>query len=536
MRYTGTSLGLALLFAFHPFAPAQLSTSIQIGKPDKPIVGSPYTADQTVTIVRHLPDGIPVTQTVRGRICRSADGVERYEGAYPSTDPAHPGPVTIAYILDRTKHTSITLNSNLKTATRQALPDPAAITVSLLSLPRSTGPESRIKPENPTTVDLGKRNIGMLEIHGKMVTATIPADKIGNSQPLSVTVEMWVAVQEKIIVKQVEKNPLTGERTIELTNIRAEEPDPTLFQIPEGYAVKDRPAIPATIPSQLGSLPSAPKPPEPRTKQIEDALNSPDPIIRNMAVAAEDTRNASVASVYATQLAGIGDEGATRLAASHAAMAVDTAAAAAEEAAAAVESDASQAAKASATGDIEAVKHARDKAATDYSALLAADDRLAKSATALTAAAAGNAAFYAANPGTAAVNDMGAQDSSAAANLLSAAAKGGTAGYSAAAANEAAAIKDANTIVGLDASRTQGFQAVAQAEAEAQSAATAAAAGASASVAARAVATAAMAEATMDGTGNPYAGAVESGAAAVANAASATISAQQAMDGLKTLK
>jgi hypothetical protein len=277
------------------------------------------------------------------------------------------------------------------------------------------------------------------------------------------------------------------------------------------------------------------KAPEQRTKQIEDLLNSPDPIIKNMATAAEDTRIAGVASGYVTQLAGAGDVGATRVAAGRAAMTADTAAAAAETAAAAVESDASQATAASAAGDRASVNNARDKATSDYSALLAADNQLAKAATDLVAAAAGNAAFLAANPGSVAINDMGAQDSSAAANLLSAATKGGTAGYSGAAANEATAIKDANTIAGLDPSRAKAFKAVAKAEVEAQSAATAAAAGESASAAA-AEAAAATAGATADGPGNPYAGAVESGAAAVAKAASATSSAQHAMDGLKTLK
>jgi len=177
------------------------------------------------------------------------------------------------------------------------------------------------------------------------------------------------------------------------------------------------------------------------------------------------------------------------------------------------------------------VNNARDKAAADYSALLAADDQLTTAAKALAAATADNVAFYAANPVNAAINDMGARDCAAASNLLSVATKGGTAGYSAAAANETTAIKDANTIAGLDRSRGPAFKAVAKAEAEAQSAATAAAAGS-----ASAAAAAATAGATADGPGNPYAGAVEIGAAAVANAASATISAQHAMDRLKTLK
>ena len=281
---------------------------------------------------------------------------------------------------------------------------------------------------------------------------------------------------------------------------------------------------------------SVPSPPQQRTKEIEDALNSTDPIIKNKATAAEDKRNAGVASGYVTQLAGAGDEGATRLAAGRAAMAADTAAAAAEKAAAAVESDASQATAASAAGDQASVKNARDKAASDYSALLAADNQLAKAATELVAAAAGNAAFLSQNPGNLAINDMGAQDSSAAANLLSAATKGGAAGYSAAAANEAIAIKDANTIAGIDPIRAAAFKAVAKAEAEAQSAASAATAGGSASAAAAAETAAATAGATADGSANPYAGAVESAAAAVANAALATMSARHAMDRLKTLK
>jgi hypothetical protein len=253
-----------------------------------------------------------------------------------------------------------------------------------------------------------------------------------------------------------------------------------------------------------------------------------------MAVAAEDARNAHVASGYVTQLAGMGQAGVTRVAASRAAMKAETAAAAAEEAAVAVETDASQATAAAASGDSASLNKARDKATSDYATLLAADNQLAKAATELVGAAAGNAAFLSQNAGNLAINDLGAQDSSAAANLLSAATKGGTAGYSAAAANEAIALKDANTMAGLDPIRAAAFKAVAKAEAEAQIAARAAAAGMNAS-AATAEAEAATAGATADGTGNPYAGAVESGAAAVANAASATISAQHAMDRLKTL-
>jgi DNA-binding beta-propeller fold protein YncE len=299
-----------------------------------------------------------------------------------------------------------------------------------------------------------------------------------------------------------------------------------------GPAQAQKPAAPGPA---LAQNPAAPGPAQTQKAPAGNAAG--DPAAADMAAAAEDTKNAGVASGYVTQLAGAGDMGATRLAASRAASTADTAAAAAETAAATVESDASQATAASTAGDRAAVNNARDKAASDYSALLAADDQLARAATDLAAASAGNVAFYGgATIGAGAINDMGAQDSSAAASLLAAVTKGGSAGYSAAAANEATAIKDANAIANLAPPRAPAFQAAAKAEAEAQSAATAAAAGGSASAAAAALAAAATAGATADGPGNPYAGAVEIGAAAVANAASATISAQHAMERLKTLK
>lgn len=254
------------------------------------------------------------------------------------------------------------------------------------------------------------------------------------------------------------------------------------------------------------------------------------------AAAATDKDNASTATAFAQQTAG-SPQGATRSAASAAASAAETAAASVETAAAALESDASKATAASAAGDRAAAIAAQAQAAADYSALQAADAQVVKAAADLATAAAANAAFFGGpTTGNGAINDLGAQDASAASNLLSAVANGGNAGYSAAAVNEAAAIKDAQTIADADRSMTAAFGAAATAEAAAQAAATAAAAGGSASAAAAALLAAAAAGAAADGDGNPYAGAVETAAAAVAHAVSATIASQQAMNRLKTLQ
>jgi tetratricopeptide (TPR) repeat protein len=278
VRISGPSLALLALLISTAAAPAQVSMTIQTGKQEQVVVGLPYTADQTVQTVQHLANGMALTRRMTGHLYRSADGLERAEGTFPSTDPAQPDTVTLVCILDPARHTATMMNSRLKTATVTPLPDKATVTLTFLPLPN---PQTlAISKDSIVTTDLGKRTQDMLDLVGKRVTGTIPAGKIGNAQPLNATTEAWVSPQLKLLVKQVEENPVTGERTFEVTNIRSEEPDPALFKIPEGYTVKERPALPATAPSQLGTPPQSAAP-QPRTKQIEDALNNPDPGIKN---------------------------------------------------------------------------------------------------------------------------------------------------------------------------------------------------------------------------------------------------------------
>jgi len=214
-----------------------------------------------------------VTREMKGHLYRSATGLERYDGDMPSTDPAHPEPVTMAFILNREKHTSVLLNYTLKTAVTGNLPAEASILVNLLPLPQNPAENRMIDPASHAVSDLGHRTQDQIDIHGRRITATIPAGKVGNEQPLLVSTEVWIAADQKITVKQTDRSPLNGERFFELTNIRIVEPDPALFEIPEGFKVTARPDPPANAPGNppdVSSGASSRMPIQPATSPTPD--------------------------------------------------------------------------------------------------------------------------------------------------------------------------------------------------------------------------------------------------------------------------
>jgi hypothetical protein len=236
----------------------QLSMSIRVGKPDTPVTGLPFTADQSILSEQHLGNGMTLKHEIKGHLYRSSDGSERSDGMVFSTSSAGPEPNTMVFILDRAKHTATVLNTMLKTAVVERLPESAAVSVSFLPQPNipESGTNKPVQPENSTTTDLGTRTQDTLTLSGRRVTGTIPVGRVGNSQPIQVTTETWVAPQFQLIVKQVDRNPVVGDRTFEVSNIHAQEPDPALFSIPEGYKVKEQ-----SVPTEgLRQAPSAAPP------------------------------------------------------------------------------------------------------------------------------------------------------------------------------------------------------------------------------------------------------------------------------------
>lgn len=95
------------------------------------------------------------------------------------------------------------------------------------------------KETKVNTEPLGSQIIEGVAAEGTRQTSVIPAGEIGNERPIEVVSERWFSPELKTVVLTIHRDPRFGETIYRLTNINRSEPDPSLFEVPGDYAVKD---------------------------------------------------------------------------------------------------------------------------------------------------------------------------------------------------------------------------------------------------------------------------------------------------------
>lgn len=106
------------------------------------------------------------------------------------------------------------------------------------------------------TESLGTRNFDGVEAEGTRTTVTIAAGAIGNERPIETVYEKWYSKQLQMIVYSKNSDPRFGEQTYRLNNISRNEPDPSVFTVPEDYKVQEERML---TPAKVPGAPSAPK-------------------------------------------------------------------------------------------------------------------------------------------------------------------------------------------------------------------------------------------------------------------------------------
>ncbi|MDQ6705047.1 MAG: hypothetical protein M3Z85_03660 [Acidobacteriota bacterium] len=239
----------------------------------KAITGSPYTADETSETTQTLADGNRIVRKSTSQIYRDKDGRTRTETAFPAF-----GPMTAA----GEAHKTILINDTVAGVTYRLEPDShVAVKMPALNLQdqmkkqmvekkmaeaNASGGNLRIvsragagaqltletqtigkltaesKALGAKTEPLGKRTIEGVDAEGTRTTTTIPAGQIGNEQPIEIVSERWFSPDLQTLVLTSRKDPMAGETIYKLSNITRADPDPSLFQVPAGYTIRDGPA------------------------------------------------------------------------------------------------------------------------------------------------------------------------------------------------------------------------------------------------------------------------------------------------------
>ena len=197
----------------------------------------PYTAEFKTTRIQTLADGSTLTHESTEVIARDAQGRTAnitnseagMEGSAARTSATiyDPATRTTTSWFSPGQRVIVTTNSASQTNTCAA------------NLVR-TAPQVQTIPDQPKPVndDLGLQTFLGVEARGHRSTTTYPAGVIGNSDQLVRTYEVWFSTTPGLAginVRQVSDDPQTGRSARELVKFTAGDPDPSLFQPPEGY-------------------------------------------------------------------------------------------------------------------------------------------------------------------------------------------------------------------------------------------------------------------------------------------------------------
>jgi len=208
-----------------------------------PMTGQPFTLTEKVTTVKQAADGTTFTSLQEIVKYRDSEGRTRQTTKMIGANGS-PRIIQDA-IEDPVGHQYIVLNPAMQTATVNHSNPPKEP-----SAPRPISDEQRaaqaekIKAFHAANGDFihetlaGKQIAGVYAV-GERVTHIVPAGKEGNDREFKVIMETWMSPDLKIQLYQSMQDPRIGTMTHEVTDLSRADPDPSIFQVPAGYKVKD---------------------------------------------------------------------------------------------------------------------------------------------------------------------------------------------------------------------------------------------------------------------------------------------------------
>jgi hypothetical protein len=231
-----------------------------------PVKGAPFCATVVTEHTQSLADGNRIHTSDSSMLCRDSEGRVRREAGLNLLEAGQQtsAPKLIT-IVDPVAGIRYLLDTENKIAqkmpllpeggfTTAAVPGPAhAPDKQVMIYQRTGGPGSdvmfndvlvkKVGPDSgekaPNSENLGDQTIDGIHVTGTRMTHTIPAGKMGNEKPITVTSERWYSPELKATITTKHDDPWAGELKTELKNVSASEPDASLFAVPADYKVVD---------------------------------------------------------------------------------------------------------------------------------------------------------------------------------------------------------------------------------------------------------------------------------------------------------
>jgi len=268
------------------------------GEMERIVKNAPFSAQATTTTTQVLGDGNRIVQTSEMSLARDSEGRTRREisvdkiGPWSTDTNGH-----VVFIRDPVALAIYELSPDGQHASKRTLTFPDA---ERLAKEKAVKAEMEARARAKETVrtetqtrtqsftfngepfgfsavivgggeegvekkeSLGDQNIEGVRATGTRVTKTIPAGRIGNERPIEIVSEIWYSPDLQLIVQSKRSDPRTGETNYHLTNIALTEPDPSLFQVPAGYTVRDeKELMRVRLDKQRAEHPELPPPPPP---------------------------------------------------------------------------------------------------------------------------------------------------------------------------------------------------------------------------------------------------------------------------------
>jgi hypothetical protein len=191
---------------------------------------APFTATRVTRLETRLQNGSVMQHEVREMLTRNAQG-QLYLRATPVLADALATPRQYFVLADPVAGTVFQWQTGASSGVAQKMPALRHLDIHIFSS-QSTLMARPPKSATVTTEDLGEQQIAGLKATGTRTTMTLPANVIGNTEPLHVVHEVWTSNDLHIPLRELDINPLSGTRTMNTEKIEPNAGPVALFHTP----------------------------------------------------------------------------------------------------------------------------------------------------------------------------------------------------------------------------------------------------------------------------------------------------------------